>query len=280
MIPAPDRRIEGDQIMPKKPKSPAAAKARTPGKATSTRMSLAAAMSALEKVGTAQARKIYARHGAKDPMFGVSFADMKTFVKQIKMDQALALDLWNTGNFDARNLALKIADPLLISPSDLDRWASEDTAPTCLGYVAQLAAEGPHGRSRAEAWLASKSEVRRCCGWLLVGALATLDEDLSWDWFAARLATIEKAIHAAPNRERDAMNKALISIGGRDAASRKATLAIARRLGPVTVDHGDTECKTPSAVDYIEKAWTHSTAKSFDSPAAQERSRELMRTRC
>ena len=46
------------------------------------------------------------------------------------------------------------------------------------------------------------------------------------------------------------------------------------------VDHGDTECKTPDAAAYIEKMWAHSKAKKFDSPAAQERAREPMRTRC
>ena len=43
---------------------------------TPARMSHNEVMTALEKAGTAQARKIYARHGATEPMFGVSFADM------------------------------------------------------------------------------------------------------------------------------------------------------------------------------------------------------------
>jgi len=36
------------------------------------RMSLAEAMCELEKAGSAQTRKSYARHGAKEPMFGVT----------------------------------------------------------------------------------------------------------------------------------------------------------------------------------------------------------------
>ena len=116
--------------------------------------------------------------------------------------------------------------------------------------------------------------------WLLAGALAMRDEETPWEWFASHLRTIEKSIHQAPNSEREAMNSALIAIGGRDASARKAALAAAKRIGPVTVDHGDTECKTPSAATYIEKAWAHATAKNFSSPSAQERSRESMRTRC
>lgn len=255
--------------------TPAAPKA----KPLASRLSLAEAMAALEKAGSAQARKTYARHGAPEPMFGVSFADLKTLVKRIKVDQELALALWKTGNFDARNLAVKIADPRLMTQGDLDRWALESAA-GCNAYVAQLAAEGGHGRARADGWLKSKAEAHRRCGWLLVGALAGRDEEVASPWFASHIATIEGTIHTAPNDEREAMNGALIAIGGRDASFRKAALAAAKRIGQVSVDHGDTACKTPDAGPYIEKAWAYATAKNFPSPAAQERSRESMRTRC
>jgi 3-methyladenine DNA glycosylase AlkD len=250
------------------------------GEKKSARLSLKDAMSALERAGTAQARKIYAKHGANEPMFGVSSADLKVLQKKVKVDHELALGLWDTGNYDARALALKIADPLAMSPKDLDRWADDDTARPCHSYVAQLASEGPHGRSRAEAWLASSSETKRRFGWLLTGALASRDEGIPWNWFASRLATIEKGIHAAANREREAMNQALIAIGGRDEIAKKAALAAAKKIGKVSVDHGDTECKTPDAAAYIEKAWAHAKTKGLPSPAAQERSRESMRTRC
>ena len=37
-------------------------------------MTLKQALAALERAGTAQNRKVYARHGVRDPMYGVSFA--------------------------------------------------------------------------------------------------------------------------------------------------------------------------------------------------------------
>ena len=261
-------------------KSLMTAKSKPAGKPAPARMSLAEVMSALEKAGTAQNRKTWARHGMTGPMFGVSFADLKTLMKRIKVDHELALALWDTGNVDARHLAVKIADPRRMTPKELDRWASGDSARGCHAYVAHLAVEGPHGLSRADAWLKSGSEPQRCCGWMLAGALAKLDEAVPSNWFASRIAAIENAIHQAPNHEREAMNGALISIGCRDAAMRKVALLAAKRIGPVSVDHGDTACETPDAGTYIEKAWAHAVAKGFESPAAQERSRESMRTRC
>ncbi len=244
------------------------------------RMSLAETMKALEKAGTAQARKTYTRHGAQEPMFGVSFADLKKLVKKIGVDHELALKLWDTKNHDARILAIKVADPARMKPADLDRWARESRMRMCGGYVAMLTAEGPHGISRANEWLASSDANLREAGWTLTGSLASIDESLPDAWFEKRIAQIEKTIHSAPNADRYAMNAALITIGGRNAALRKLATAAAKRIGKVEVDYGDTDCKTPDAVPYIEKAWAHATSKKFESPAAQERARESMRTRC
>jgi hypothetical protein len=56
--------------------------------------------------------------------------------------------------------------------------------------------------------------------------------------------------------------------------------AAAKRIGKVEIDHGDTACKTPEVVPTLEKTWAHATSKGFESPMAQERARESMRTRC
>lgn len=246
----------------------------------SSRMTLEQVMLALEEAGSAQTRKTYARHGATEPMFGVSFATLKLLSKRIKVDQELAEALWSTGNFDAQNLAVKIADPATISSRELDRWASTPTAQMCGAYVAHLAAESPHGPAKADKWLAAKDEPTRFAAWSLVAALAMINESIDDPWFADRLAEIEKSIHSAPNAQRYAMNSALIAIGCRNDSLRRSANAAARRIGIVEVDHGDTDCKTPIAADSIQKAWAHSASKGFESPAAHERSRKSLRTRC
>ena len=121
---------------------------------------------------------------------------------------------------------------------------------------------------------------RLFAAWSLVASMAMIDESTEDSWFAERLAQIEKTIHSAPNAQRYAMNAAIIAIGCRSAALRKAAAAASKRIGPVEIDHGDTDCKTPVATESLDKAWAHSKAKGFESPAAHERSRESMRTRC
>jgi hypothetical protein len=50
------------------------------------------------------------------------------------------------------------------------------------------------------------------------------------------------------------MNSALIAIGIRNPKLQKLALAVAKEIGEVEVDHGDTSCKTPDAAEYILKA--------------------------
>lgn len=243
-------------------------------------MTLAEAMAALEQAGSAQTRKTYARHGAPEPMFGVSFATLSTLVKRIKVDHELAFALWETGNYDARNLALKIADPQQMKPAELQGWASANTGRMCGAYVAYLAAEGPYGETVVKTWLEASENRLRCTGWMLAGSLAMLNETIPDAWFKERLAKIEKTIHSAPNEEREAMNRAVISIGCRNDVLRQAAISAAKKIGAIDIDYGDTSCKTPDAAAQIDKAWTHSSSKNFASPAAHERSREPMRIRC
>jgi hypothetical protein len=143
-----------------------------------------------------------------------------------------------------------------------------------------LAAESPHGPAKAREWSSSSDPKLRSVGWVLLGQLSNADEKASEEAFLKQIERIEKTIHTAPNAERDAMNMALITFGGRSPALRKAATAAAKRIGKVEVDHGDTACKTPDAAEYIEKMWAHAAVKKFASPAAQERAREPMRTRC
>lgn len=265
----------------KKPaKAPKSAAPKRTAKAPPAHWTLASVMAALEKAGTAQNRKIWARHGATEPMFGVSFAELHRLTKAIGADHDLARALWATGNYDARILALKVADPRRTTQDDLEGWAATAGAKAVVSYLAQLAAETPHGAALATKWLDAPDAPGSGPAWALVAQMAMTDTTTPDAWFEERLGEIQAKIRTAPNERRAAMNHAVIAIGCRSAALRKAATAAAKRIGKVDVDHGETSCKTPDAVPYIEKSWAHSTSKGFESPAEHERSREPIRIRC
>ena len=111
-------------------------------------MDLATAMERLEAAGTEQNRTVFPRHGVTEPMFGVSYADLGRLQKEIKVDHALARELWATGNHDARILATKVADPSAMTAKEADAWARD-----CGNYIEMEAVgtSSPARRSRRRA---------------------------------------------------------------------------------------------------------------------------------
>lgn len=224
----------------------------------------------LAACGSAQTRKTYGRHGVRGPMFGVSYQHLGTLKKAIKTDHSLAVELWASGNHDARILATMIDDPLKLTGTVIDRWLKEIDNHVQGGAFSSLVAGSPLALNKAEKWRASKREFISCCGWNVTSLLALhaagTDEKLARrlddTLFAPLVEVIEKQIHTAPNRTRYAMNQTLIAIGVRSAKLRKLALAAAKRIGKVEVDHGDTNCKTPDAAAYIAKTVAYRAKKS------------------
>lgn len=226
-------------------------------------MDAVTAIARLEAAGTEQNRKVYRRHGARDPLFGVSFAVLHALAKEAKRDQVLARDLWATGNYDARLLACMVADPAATTEADLDAWLAEiDVYVLVDTFVGSLASLVAGVRDRADRWSASPRDWTAQAGWDLYGQLAMRDATLDDGYFLGLLERIETGIGTTGNRTRHSMNGALIAIGIRNEALRAAAEAVAARIGPVVVDHGRTGCVTPAAVPYIGKAWDRRLARA------------------
>jgi 3-methyladenine DNA glycosylase AlkD len=219
-------------------------------------------MQEMEAAGTEQNRKTYRRHGASDPLFGVSTAFADKLVKKIKVDHALALKLWATGNYDVQVLAARIADPRQTTETLLESWMDTVNNYGLTGYVAGLANKVSFARELAEKWVASDEEWRGQAGWLILAELAGKNPALPDSYFEHHLALIERDIHGSLNYVRYSMNNALINFGVRNESLREKALATAGRIGKVHVDHGQTGCKTPNAADYILKTVEHRAKKA------------------
>lgn len=225
-------------------------------------------MKELKSMGTAQNRKIYGRHGVSGAMFGISFANLGKLQKKIKIDHDLAVNLWASGNHDARVLATMIADPVAVKSADLDAWARDLDNYVLTDALAGLAGKTPVAASKMKKWTRSSGEWTGRAGWHLVAKLAMSAEDIPDEFFEAQLVTIEENIHQKKNRVRDAMNNALIAIGVRNPALEKLAIATARRIGKVEVDHGETSCKTNDAEAYIEKTKEYRKKKTKNKPVS------------
>src|SRR5688572_24166140 len=199
-------------------------------------------------LGTESYRKTLRRHGVPDPLLGVKIEEMKKIQKRVKMDYRLALDLYDTGVYDAMYLAGLIADETKMTRQDLQRWLDRATSPALCGFtVAWVAAESAHGWALGREWIDSKKESAAAAGWNTLSGVVALQPDDALDLkeLARLLRRVEKTIHDEPDRVRYAMNGFVIAVGSYVAPLSDEATAVAGRVGDVHVDMGNTACQVP-----------------------------------
>ena len=209
----------------------------------------------LKKFGTAQTKKTWMTHGAKEPCLGVKVEDMKKIQKRVKMDYQLALDLYDTGIADAMYLAGLIADDAKMTKKDLQKWVENATWGMVAEYtVPWVASSGPHGREMALKWMESKNEAIASAGWQTYSSMIAIKEDADLDLAEIKslLQRVAKSIHQQPNRVKYVMNGFVIAVACHVKPHHKLAVETAKGIGKVAVDLVG-ECKIPFAPDQIKK---------------------------
>jgi 3-methyladenine DNA glycosylase AlkD len=219
-------------------------------------MTLQEVMIELQAMGNENTKRIFIKHGAREPFFGVKVEDLKKIQKRVKKDYALSMQLYATGNSDAMYLAGLIADPMKMTRQDLQTWAegaywymiSEFT-------VAWTASESPEGLALALEWLDSPHEHIATTAWATLSSLVAIkpDSELDIALLSELLDRVGNHIHQAQNRVRHCMNNFVIAIGTHVAPLHPKAIEIAQKIGKVKVNMGETACKVPVATDYIAK---------------------------
>lgn len=211
----------------------------------------------LEALGSERYKKLmFKNYGVREPCFGVKIGDMKKIEKRIKKDYQLALDLYDTGNYDAMYLAGLIADDARMTKKDLQRWVENAYAGALPGAtVPWVAAGSPHGRELALEWIDSAKPLVAAAGWTTLSCLVALKDDAHLDLVELKrlLQRVQKTIHKAPDAVRYAMNSFLIAVGSYVKALTDLAIDTAEKIGPVMADLGNNSCQIPSAPDYIRK---------------------------
>lgn len=214
---------------------------------------LAEVLSELEAAGTAQNRKVYPRHGAAEPILGVSYKELTRIGKPLRGEHQLAIELWESGYHDARVLALRIADPGELSVELVQRWLQDVDNYILAEELGRLVSRSPIVRQLSDELRDSGEEWPASVGWFIIACTAEQPELWSPQELSALVEQIGAQISERPNRVRHEMNGALITIGLRDDSLRQSVLDTARTVCPVEVDHGETGCKTPDVEPYIER---------------------------
>jgi 3-methyladenine DNA glycosylase AlkD len=213
-------------------------------------------MKELENKGSESIKKIFQNHGASGPMYGVKIADLKVIQKKVKKDHPLAMELFDTGNYDAMYLAGLIADESKMSKKDIQQWAEKSHSNGISEYtVAWVAAESNYGWELGMKWIGSPKEKVASAGWNTLSGVIAMKPDNELDIATIKelLQRIVKDIHSAQNRVRYTMNGFVIGVGAYIKELTKEAIETSKKIGEVYVDMGGTACAVPSAADYIRK---------------------------
>ncbi len=219
-------------------------------------MQLEEVLAELEAFGSPAIKKIFMNHGAPEPFWGVKVGDMKTILKKIKNNQALAMQLYDTGISDAMYLAGLVADGNKMSKTEIQKWAKNASWYMISEYTFPwVAAESKYGQELALEWIESDNEKIGAAGWRTLSDIVSIkpDSKLDIDLFKKMLERVQNSIHQNPNRVRHCMNGFVIALGTYVSALTKAAMEVALKNGKVSVNMGNTACKVPYAPDYIQK---------------------------
>ena len=225
-------------------------------------MTAADILKELKPLGSEGYKRTMLRHEAQEPIYGVKIEELQKIRRRIKQDYQLAIDLYDTGVYDAMYLAGLVADDLRMTKKDLTRWIKQAHSPTIAEYtVPWVAAEGKHGWELGMVWIDSKQGQIAAAGWATICNVVSIkdDADLDLPQLKRLLARVQNTIHEQPNRVQYAMNAFAISLGCYVESLTEAALQAAAKIGKVEVDMGDTSCKVHSAAEYIKKVQARGT---------------------
>src|SRR5262249_20089572 len=149
-----------------------------------------------------------------------------------------------------------------MTKKDLQRWIDQAYWHMISEYTVPWVAAGSRfGHEMARTWIKSKKEPIAAAGWATFSSLVAIKDDAELDLAELKqlLAHVGKTIHEQPNCVRGSMNGFVIAVGSYVAPLTELAIETAKKMGPVSVDMGDTACKVPSAVEYINKVKVRGT---------------------
>ena len=204
----------------------------------------------LEALGDPKVRAQNAKRGAGDNQFGVKLGDLRTIAKKIRTNHDLALKLWETGNLDARFLAILIMKPKALSAEEMERLVRSVEFDWLADWLnSYVVKQHPDKEALRQKWMTDPHPMAARSGW----SLTTERIEKSPDGLVlpALLNRIEGEMGTAAPAAQWTMNFALAQIGIHFPEHRARALAIGEKLGVYRDYPVSKGCTSPFAPIWI-----------------------------
>jgi len=213
-------------------------------------MQLTEILAKLEALGSEKVRALNRKNGAGENQYGVRNGDIRVLAKAIKSDHALALELWETGNLEARMLAVLLMKPKALSADELDGLVRSNATTQVSDWLNSYVVKAhPEKEALRERWMETDHPMAARAGWSLTAErVAKRPGGLD---LPALLDRIEAEMAHAHELPRWTMNNTLAAIGIHHPACRARALAIGEALGVYRDYPTSPGCTSPFAPIWI-----------------------------
>ncbi|MBX3143780.1 MAG: DNA alkylation repair protein [Trueperaceae bacterium] len=215
------------------------------------RVTLDQALEKLEVLGTEKQRAMNRKRGAGDtPQFGVLMGDIRKVAKEIKTDHELGLELWNTGNIDARLLGILLLKPKRLTSSQLEEMVRSVGFTQVYEWLdSYVLRQHQDKETLRQSWESDPNPWAARAYWSLTAervgkSPAGLD-------LAALLDRVESELVGAAPEPQWTMNNTLAGIGIHFPELRARALSIGERLGVYRDYPTPKGCTSPFAPIWI-----------------------------
>lgn len=180
--------------------------------------------------------------------FGIGLTNLRKLSKQIGKSHELALELWDSNNYDAKVVAVLIDDAKLITQEQIESQVEDID----FGYLVHVfsacgapVAKTPFIAELASQWIESTDSIRRRCAYGFLYELSKSKKKSAPDddYFLKYINHLEQSFVKEHKSVHMSMAGALMGIGKRNLKLNQAALKTAKSIGPIPVETGKTKCE-------------------------------------
>lgn len=162
---------------------------------------------------------------------GIYHKDLKALAKEVGQDNELALELYDTGIYEARILCSKIYDPTYISEKQMDKWAADfENWEICDSFCMGFFAKSDNALSKANEWSEAEDEFVKRAGFVIMASYGFADKQSGNEVFESFLQPIEREADDDRLYVKKAVNWALRNIGKRNVDLHRSAVEVANRI--------------------------------------------------
>tara|TARA_R110001592_G_scaffold363397_1_gene687885 strand:+ start:80459 stop:81175 length:717 start_codon:yes stop_codon:yes gene_type:complete len=162
---------------------------------------------------------------------GIYHSELKKIAKDIGKDNALALQLFDSGIYEARILCSKIFKPKDVTEALMEKWVKTfENWEVCDSFSMGLFAKSDFALPKILEWTKRKPEFEKRAGFTIIASYCMADKLSENDLFESLFPIIKQEANDERIYVKKAVNWALRNIGKRNRDLNKKAILVAQEL--------------------------------------------------